>query len=64
MRPRAELSDIGKEQTVDVSEQNPEALAFHLANGFIIVGRSALDGGGRPFPLLHLRETIDAASAD
>ena len=42
---------------VDVNEQNPDALAFYLANGFEIVGRSPLDGGGRPFPLLHLRET-------
>lgn len=42
--------------SVDVNEQNPEALAFYRANGFQIVGRSPLDGGGRPFPLIHLRE--------
>lgn len=41
---------------VDVNEQNPQALQFYLAEGFQVVGRSELDGGGRPFPLLHLRE--------
>ena len=41
---------------VDVNEQNPEALKFYLAEGFEVVGRSDLDSGGRPFPLLHLRE--------
>jgi putative acetyltransferase len=42
--------------TVDVNEQNPEAVRFYQACGFTIVGRSPLDGDGRPFPLLHLRE--------
>lgn len=42
--------------TVDVNEQNPEALRFFEACGFVEVGRSELDGQGRPFPLLHLRE--------
>lgn len=41
---------------VDVNEQNPEALKFYLAEGFEVVGRSDVDSGGRPFPLLHLRE--------
>lgn len=40
---------------VDVNEQNPAAVAFYVANGFHVVGRSPLDGGGRPFPLLHMR---------
>jgi putative acetyltransferase len=42
--------------TVDVNEQNPDALAFYLANGFEIAGRSPLDASGNPFPLLHLIE--------
>ena len=42
--------------TVDVNEQNPDALAFYLANGFEIIGRSPLDASGNPFPLLHLAE--------
>jgi putative acetyltransferase len=41
---------------VDVNEQNPAALRFYLANGFEVIGRSETDSGGRPFPLLHLRE--------
>jgi putative acetyltransferase len=42
--------------TVDVNEQNPEAVLFYRACGFAVVGRSEVDGEGRPFPLLHLRE--------
>jgi len=41
---------------VDVNEQNPEAIKFYLANGFQVAGRSPVDDGGRPFPLLHMRE--------
>nr|WP_256664981.1 GNAT family N-acetyltransferase [Pseudomonas sp. 8AS] len=40
---------------VDVNEQNPQALAFYLSQGFEQIGRSALDGADRPYPLLHLR---------
>ena len=40
---------------VDVNEQNPQALGFYRHLGFEQVGRSPLDGQGRPFPLLHLR---------
>ena len=42
--------------TVDVNEQNPAALAFYRARGFVVTGRSETDGDGRPFPLLHLQE--------
>jgi putative acetyltransferase len=42
--------------TVDVNEQNPDALAFYLASGFEVSGRSDTDDAGRPYPLLHLRE--------
>lgn len=41
---------------VDVNEQNPSAVAFYCASGFTVVGRSPLDDGGRPFPLLHMQE--------
>ena len=40
--------------TVDVNEQNEEALRFYEALGFSVIGRSATDGAGRPFPLIHL----------
>ena len=42
---------------VDVNEQNPDALQFYQRRGYEIVGRSALDGQGRPFPLLHLEKS-------
>ena len=41
---------------VDVNEQNPGALGFYLKCGFTQVGRSELDGSGKPFPLLHLAQ--------
>jgi putative acetyltransferase len=40
---------------VDVNEQNTQALGFYLQMGFEVVGRSALDSTGKPFPLLHMR---------
>ncbi|WP_234369618.1 GNAT family N-acetyltransferase [Paracidovorax avenae] len=40
---------------VDVNEQNTQALDFYRRRGFQVVGRSPLDGQGRPYPLLHLR---------
>jgi putative acetyltransferase len=43
--------------TVDVNEQNTEAVTFYRACGFQVVGRSPVDDAGRPFPLLHLGES-------
>lgn len=42
---------------VDVNEQNPQAVGFYERMGFVQVGRSSRDGLGRPYPLLHLRQT-------
>lgn len=39
---------------VDVNEQNDQALGFYLRLGFKVVGRSPIDGQGKPYPLLHL----------
>ncbi len=39
----------------DVNAQNAQALGFYLHLGFVECGRSALDGQGRPYPLIHLR---------
>jgi putative acetyltransferase len=41
--------------TVDVNEQNEPAVAFYRRLGYVVEGRSPLDGTGRPFPLLHMR---------
>lgn len=40
---------------VDVNEQNPMAIKFYEKMGFNIIGRSSLDGEGRPYPLLHMK---------
>lgn len=41
---------------LDVNEANEPALRFYLAQGFAVIGRSPLDGDGRPYPLLHLEK--------
>ena len=41
---------------VDVNEQNPQAIGFYLKMGFQVVARSALDGQGQPYPLLHMQK--------
>ena len=53
----------GGDLTVDVNEQNHAAVGFYRALGFVDVGRSPLDDGGRPFPLLHLRRPAPAEPA-
>ena len=40
---------------VDVNEQNPQAVGFYQHLGFVVTDRSRLDGGGRPFPILHMK---------
>ena len=40
--------------TVDVNEQNTQAVGFYEHLGFKVLGRSPLDGQGRPYPLLHM----------
>lgn len=39
---------------VDVNEQNEQALGFYLHIGFSVIGRSPIDGQGKPYPLLHM----------
>lgn len=48
------VEEIGA-TTIDVNEQNEQAVGFYLRMGFEVEGRSDLDGLGKPFPLLHLR---------
>ncbi|WP_343612762.1 acetyltransferase [Novosphingobium sp.] len=42
------------QMTTDVNEQNAQAVGFYEHMGFTRTGRSALDGQGRPYPLIHL----------
>jgi len=50
---RTAVDELGARR-VDVNEQNPAALGFYEHLGFRVVGRSPVDGQGKPFPLLHL----------
>jgi putative acetyltransferase len=52
--------ELKGELTVDVNEQNPAAIRFYEACGFVVEGRSDLDSDGRPFPLLHMRQRRSA----
>ncbi|AIQ33813.1 MULTISPECIES: GNAT family N-acetyltransferase [Paenibacillus] len=45
---------------VDVNEQNPQALGFYEHMGFEVFERSALDEQGNPFPILHMKLSIDS----
>jgi putative acetyltransferase len=40
--------------TTDVNAQNPGAIAFYKALGFVETGRSDLDDQGRAYPIIHL----------
>lgn len=40
--------------TTDVNEQNVQAVGFYEKMGFRRTSRSALDGQGRPYPIIHL----------
>lgn len=40
---------------LDVNEQNEQAVGFYKHLGFEVIGRSPVDGLGKPYPLLHLK---------
>lgn len=42
--------------SVDVNEQNQQAVDFYRHMGFNVTGRSPRDDAGRPYPLLHMRQ--------
>jgi putative acetyltransferase len=63
--PAARGKGIGKEllqfainhlniKKVDVNEQNEQALGFYRHFGFVVTGRTAVDGMGKPYPILNL----------
>ncbi len=43
---------------LDVNEQNGQAIGFYNRLGFCVVGRSEVDGEGKPYPILHLKRTL------
>ena len=49
-------------RSLDVNEQNSQAVEFYRHQGFEVVGRSEVDDQGRPYPLLHMR--VPAVRAD
>jgi putative acetyltransferase len=40
---------------LDVNEQNEQAIGFYKRMGFEVVGRTDVDGLGKPFPLLQMK---------
>ncbi|MCE7554912.1 GNAT family N-acetyltransferase [Aliivibrio fischeri] len=42
-------------ESVDVNEQNPQAVGFYQHMGFKVESRSELDDMGKPFPILHMK---------
>ena len=45
----------GDATELDVNEQNRQAVGFYTHMGFVAVGRSEVDGMGKPYPLLHMK---------
>ncbi|MCL4261731.1 MAG: GNAT family N-acetyltransferase [Anaerolineae bacterium] len=54
--------EIFHANALDVNEQNEQAVGFYLHMGFVVNGRSELDGMGKPYPLLHLQLSDKARS--
>lgn len=41
--------------SVDVNEQNPQAIGFYEHHGFQTVSRSETDSTSKPYPILHMK---------
>lgn len=52
----AHAESLAGRLTVDVNEQNLQAVGFYRRMGFAATGRSPTDDAGRPYPLLHMRQ--------
>lgn len=48
------MKDAHPEVTLEVNEQNPQAVGFYEACAFETVRRDPTDDHGRPFPILHM----------
>lgn len=48
-------------RAVDVNEDNTQAVGFYERLGFVQVGRSELDGQGKPYPTLHMKLSFGGA---
>lgn len=48
------IQQLGNIKRVTVNAQNPGALAFYQRQGFKIVSQAAVDGDGRPYPIINL----------
>lgn len=47
------IQELGAD-SVDVNEQNPQAIGFYQRMGFVITGRTETDGAGKPYPILQM----------
>jgi putative acetyltransferase len=52
----AHAASLAGHLSVDVNEQNAQAVGFYRHMGFELTGRSPTDDAGRPYPLLHMRQ--------
>lgn len=49
--------------SVDVNEQNPQAIGFYERMGFVVTHRSDTDSQGNAFPILHMEIRSVGATA-
>ena len=48
------MKEAHADVTLEVNEQNPQAVGFYKACGFDVIRRDPTDDHGRPFPILHM----------
>lgn len=49
---------------VDVNEQNEQAVGFYKRMGFTVIGRTGMDGLGKPYPLLQTKLVAESEASD
>jgi putative acetyltransferase len=50
--------------SVDVNEQNEQAVGFYKWMGFTVIGRTDTDGLGKPYPLLQMKLVAESGVSD